>query len=94
MAARVLECDRGRTLDSLREELGRGSPLLLGVRTRPETEARRFGSSAARRSRMLRELIVAAVAVGRVWLLNPSRLNVAVKTLERDAACSGWSGVT
>lgn len=55
---------RGRTLDSLSEVLGRGRPLLLGVRSLPETDARLFGSSPARRSRRLRELIV--VASGRV----------------------------
>lgn len=54
----LLECEPRRTLDSLNDVFGRGRPLLLGVRSLPETEARLLGSSPARRSRRLREPIM------------------------------------
>lgn len=68
-----------RTLDSLSDVFGRGRPLLLGVRSLPETEARLFGSFPARRSRRLRELIlplpwsVLAIRRGQVNIETPSR---------------------
>ena len=76
---------RRHTLDSRSEVLGRGRPLLLGVRSLPDTEARLLGSSPARRSRRLRELMV-VVALGAL----DRGQNTAIAT--DSTAVAIWSG--